>query len=207
MLYDYSYHIKNLQKNPEKKTDILDRYTQYYGDQSNMDIHDTTFFKEYLNKFVCPFQLATPEGLEDDFDWDLLVKLIVASFSSEYDLVLDKEWKKNPIGKPKVHIYVTVTSRKQTITEDIEELWSFQIMRMFEIYVEEQMDFFNIIAEEKEDIRDEQLSSDSMTDCEEKTRTEKRQDQLLESFNGKAGLILRNARSAQNIKRTEALMI
>jgi hypothetical protein len=39
-----------------------------------------------------PFQsFITPEDLEDDFDWDILEKLVIGSFSSDYELKQDKE--------------------------------------------------------------------------------------------------------------------
>jgi hypothetical protein len=31
----------------------------------------------------------TPEDLEDDFDWDILQKLVIGSFSSDYELRQD----------------------------------------------------------------------------------------------------------------------
>jgi hypothetical protein len=38
-----------------------------------------------LSKFSFQNYL-TPEDLEDDFDWDMLQKLVVGSFSSDYEL-------------------------------------------------------------------------------------------------------------------------
>ena len=149
MLYDFSSHIQELQDDPNKKENTLDKYTRYFGSLDGMDLHGTLFFKKYLDKFEFPFLLSTPEDIEEDFDWDLLVKLIAGSFSSNYDLALDEEWKKNPNEMPKAHIYITVTHGKETVTKDIEELWCFQVLRLFEIYVEEQMNLFSFMAEEK----------------------------------------------------------
>jgi hypothetical protein len=37
-----------------------------------------------------PFQsYLTPEDLDDDFDWDILQKLVIGSFSSDYELKQD----------------------------------------------------------------------------------------------------------------------
>ena len=199
MLYDFSNHILELQDNSKKKEEILDKYTKYYGSLEGMDIYDTLFYKKYLNKFECPFRLASPEDLEDDFDWDLLVKLVSASFSSEYDLIIDEEWKKNPEGMPKAHIYITVKQGKQSVTKDIEELWSFQIIRLYEIYAEEQMSLFVLMAEEREKADDERSFSDHLKDDEEPDELEMEQEQRMEAFNKKVELLMKEAESARRL--------
>ena len=193
MLYCYSDHIKDLAKDPQKKKE-LEKYILYYGRQDNLDIYDTTFFKEYLDKFEIPFFLAYPEDLDGDFDWNLLVKMVAGSFSSEYDLMLDEEWKDNPKGVPRVHIYITVKSGEQTITKDIEELWSFQIIRLFEIYAEEQINLFSLMAEEKKDMIEDWASDDQ--DEEDEDSVGYQQKIRLADFQEKADLMMKEARSA-----------
>lgn len=201
MLYDYSQHIKEMQHDTEKRERILDEYTGHYGSQEGMDIHDTKFYKDYLEKFEVPFLLAVPQSIEDDFDWDLLTKLVVGSLSSEYDLVLDEDWKKKPKGKPKAHIYITVKNDKQTLTKDIEELWGFQVIRLFEIYVEEQMSLFNEMAEEKEEKNFDWSWNDSQDDEEEKTELEEEQEVRLEKFQRLTERLAKNDHAAQRIKQ------
>ena len=199
MLYDFSNHIQELQDNSKKKEEILDRYTKYYGSLDGMDIYDTTFCKEYLTKFEYSFLPASPEDLEDDFDWDLLVKLVAGSFSSDYDLILDEEWKKNPIGMPKAHIYITVKLGEQNVTKDIEELWSFQIIRLYEIYAEEQMSLFVLMAEEREKADEERSFLDFLDDDEEPDESEMEQEKHLEAFNKKVKLLMKEAESARRL--------
>jgi hypothetical protein len=43
-----------------------------------------------LSKFSTQPYL-TPEDLDDDFDWDILEKLVIGSFSSDYELKQDKD--------------------------------------------------------------------------------------------------------------------
>jgi hypothetical protein len=205
MLYNFAQHIKELHDNPEKKEEVLDRYIKYIESLDGKDIFDTIFYKSYLSKFEIPFQLVCPENLEDDFDWDLLVKLTVGSLSSEYTLVLDEEWKKNPTGTPRVNIYITVESGGEQSTKNIEELWSFQIIRLFEIYTEEQMRLFTLEAEDKKEEEEEEGNDyRSFSDYVENDELsssfmEKIRDKLKE-FHDAAELVMREARSVQKLK-------
>lgn len=106
----------------------------------NSVIEDMPFYKNYLSKFEVEqffdgYKLtAVEEELLSKDDLFLLFRLIFASLSSSYDISYDK--KSNSID-----ISVSVTSGEQTITKTISELWSFQIMRLFEIYVNELIEF------------------------------------------------------------------
>lgn len=145
MLFDYNTFIEELRENPDKK-EIVERYTRCYGSQDGVDIYETVFYKEYLSKFKIPFKLVVPPELEDDFDWDLLAKLIVGSFSSEYMFVLD-----DSEGVPqRAHLYISANNDGKKITKDLSELWAFQIFRMYEIYVEEEMNFFSMLKEDED---------------------------------------------------------
>lgn len=131
--------MKNGQTDPKyKKT--ASKYEELFGCQDGLTLNDQPFFNDYLSRFQMPFQVSLPEDLEEDFDWELLYKLIMGSFSSRYSIELDKGWKENPKGIPLVHISITVNSNKKEITKTLEELWGFQIYRLYEIYMNEQMD-------------------------------------------------------------------
>lgn len=83
----------------------------------------------------------TPDELGEDFDWGLLEKLVAGSFSSDYELKLDNE-------KGDYELYIAVKSGDQSVVKTVSELWSFQMLRLYEIYVEEQM---NLQILKKED--------------------------------------------------------
>ena len=94
------------------------------------------FYKEYLVKFeVDPGlkkRLRVPEGVLTESDVVLFLRLAVASFSSTYVFEhLDK------IDKERFKI--TCENDDTSITKKLDELWGFQIYRLFEIYMEEQM--------------------------------------------------------------------
>lgn len=88
-------------------------------------------FEVFLAK-ITPQKFKTPEKLDDVFDWDLLFQLIAGSFSSKY-------WFSEITGYSLDELFVEVKHKSVTIKKKISELWSFQIIRLFEIYCEEQM--------------------------------------------------------------------
>ncbi len=77
----------------------------------------------------------------DDFDWRLLQQLVTASFSSDYELKFDSE-------KGGHELFIAVKSGDQSVVKTVSELRSFQMLRLYEIYVEEQM---NLQILKKED--------------------------------------------------------
>ena len=150
MLFDFPAFIEELREKEDKK-EIVEKYEKYFG-KIQWDIKDQIWYKDYLSKF--PFQsYLTPEDLEDDFDWDILQKLVIGSFSSDYELKQDdknKDWE----------LYIAVKSWDQSIVKTVSELWSFQILRLYEIYIEEQMNLQILMNEEDEDNEKEALISE-----------------------------------------------
>jgi len=78
----------------EDKSVIIANYEKYYGSLEDLDIKQTAFYKYYLCKFLITEELVSlikvPEELRDEFDWELLVRLVAASFSSQLELILMK---------------------------------------------------------------------------------------------------------------------
>ncbi|MDR0649968.1 MAG: hypothetical protein LBG59_00740 [Candidatus Peribacteria bacterium] len=104
---------------------------------------DQLWFTEYLAKFsVQPY--LTPEELEDDFDWDMLQKLVLGSFSSDYELKKDEK-------KKGFDLFIAVKSGDQSVVKTVSELWSFQILRLYEIYIEEQINLHILMHENEEE--------------------------------------------------------
>ena len=141
MLFDFPSFIQELREKEDKK-EIVEKYENIFW-EIKWDIKDQIWYTDYLSKF--PFQsYITPEDLEDDFDWDILQKLVTGSFSSDYEL---KQQDKNSWWE----LYIAVKSWDQSIVKTVSELWSFQILRLYEIYIEEQMNLQILMSEEEEE--------------------------------------------------------
>ena len=80
-------------------------------------------------------------------------KLVIGSFSSDYELKQDDK-------DEKWELYIAVKSWDQSIVKTVSELWSFQILRLYEIYIEEQMNLQILMNEEEEGGEKEALLSE-----------------------------------------------
>ena len=159
-LFQFDSFIKEALES-EKYHDSIVNYGKAYESLEDTALEDTTFYKGYLSKFdISGFEIKPPEDLEDDFDYELLVRLIVASFSSDYVLSLDETWKDNPnvCAEPLMNVSVFVKTDSGNQNKQLQELWSFQVLRLFEIYLIEQIDLATVYAEEKED-EDEEIAN------------------------------------------------
>jgi len=132
MLFDFQEFIKELREGDDKeKIETLRKYEEYFG-PIQWGIKDQIRYTDYLAKFSYqPY--ATPEDLdENDFDRDILQKLVIGSFSSEYEFKKEGE---NWIFE----LYIAVKNGDQSIVKTVSELWSHQIMRLYKIYIEEEI--------------------------------------------------------------------
>ena len=149
MLFDFPAFIDELREKEDKK-EIVEKYEKYFW-KIQWDIKDQIWYKDYLSQFPAQSYL-TPEDLDDDFDWDILQKLVIWSFSSDYELKQDNDswWE----------LYIAVKSWDQSIVKTVSELWSFQILRLYEIYIEEQMNLQILMNEDDEENEKEALISE-----------------------------------------------
>ncbi len=139
MLFDFQAFIEELREKPEKKQ-IVEKYESLFGPITG-DIKNQPRYTEYLSKFE-PLPYETPEELKNDFDRDLLEQLVIWSFSSDYEL-------KKEEGKKEKELYIAVKSGDQSVVKTVSELRSFQILRLYEIYIEEQMNLHALKAEDE----------------------------------------------------------
>lgn len=150
-LFDFGSYIEELRQNAEKKESI-EKYESFYG-PIDPDITHQVWYSEYIQHFF-PYYNAIkhPEELDgNDFDCKLLYALVMGSFSSKYELVRPNTVSEN---KEPVELLITASYKGELITKNLEELWSFQIIRLFEIYIHEQIDLQNAMAESAEDYED-----------------------------------------------------
>ena len=123
----------------------------------------------------------TPEDLENDFDWDLLQKLILGSFSSDYEFKADEK-------KKGMELFLSVRGGDQTVVKTISELRSFQILRLYEIYAEEQMKHENeddktaILAEREMKLKKWQAVLDTLNRKAEAAAAQAQQEQKLDDL-------------------------
>ena len=150
MLFDFPAFIDELREKEDKK-EIIEKYEKLFW-KIQGDIKDQIWYTGYLSKFPSQAYL-TPEDLDDDFDWDILQKLVIGSFSSDYELKQKEEngWQE---------LYIAVKSWDQSIVKTVSELWSFQILRLYEIYIEEQMNLQILMNEDDEEWEKDALLSE-----------------------------------------------
>ncbi len=141
MFFDFEEFISELREHPEKK-EIIEKYEKLVEPIWN-DPKDMRWYKEYVSKFET-IQYLVPDELKDDFDWDFLMQLVAASFSSEWYLDFE-EWKDKP------EFLISVTAGDTSIVKKVSELFIFQIKRLYEIYIEEQMQFEILRAEDEQE--------------------------------------------------------
>ena len=104
--------------------------------------------------------------MAEDFDRNLLQKLILGSMSTNYELA----------NNPETNIpdlLITISDENQSITKNLADLWSFQILRLYEIYVEDHMSTQTMFAEEQQAIKNGETKTNAIQ-AERDTRIRKR---------------------------------
>ena len=171
MLFDFQSFIDELREKDDKK-EVVEKYEKFYWTITG-NIKDQHRYKEYLINFkYVPFKV--PDEVKDEFDWVLLMQLVAWSFSSEClfekpqnnvkesdEKINDKESADNTnhwsideqewIDEIMYDLTISVKSGDQTVVKKVEELWSFQILRLYEIYIEEQMHLQILIKEDEKE--------------------------------------------------------
>lgn len=149
--FNYDEFVEEYIQDPDKKEGI-EKYEEKFHIGRNSLIENHPFYKHHLANFNADFEIILPPEVDmNPQEKNLLAKLIFGSLSSRYLITLDDEWKNNPIGKPKVNLSISVTSEGESIMKTLSELYEFQIRRLFEIYVNEQINIFLLWQEENED--------------------------------------------------------
>lgn len=154
-LFDFKELIEEIKKRgAEKEEEDFVKSLDYINE--DMGIEDLPLYKDYLSKFDIKnafdgYKLDVDPDYGSEADFEILLRLIFASFSSSYSISFDEEDKK-------VSVEITVERGDQKITKALSELWSFQIIEMFRIYLDEQirLDLLNEDEDEREALQSEQ---------------------------------------------------
>lgn len=139
LLFDFQEFIGKIREDVMGKGDnvlkeLLDSITDEMG------VEDMPFYKEYLADFDVnwlfgKFKLrVAPEIMFVEADYELLVRLVCASFSSSYDFVCDKENKE-------VEMRISVSREGKSVGLGLHELRTSQISMLFCVFLEEQLDW------------------------------------------------------------------
>jgi len=168
MLFDYLEFLEELRthQNPEKRK-IIERWEKLSTAHS---IEKEPYY-EYLKKFTVndiPYKI--PDELSGDFDWQLLFQLVAASFSSNYQLsYTNSDDVVDQISENELpELCISVSSGNASTTKKVSELYAFQILRLYEIYLEEQINLHALRCQDSNEING--------IDCERKLRLKKFND-------------------------------
>jgi hypothetical protein len=142
MLFDFHKFLSDLREHDEKKV-IIEKYEKMFW-PITWDLTDQSWFKDYVSTFPTLPYAVTPE-LKEDFDWNLLMQLVSSSFSSEWFLE-----QSNNGADPE--FVISVKSGDQLVVKKISELWWFQVLRLYSIYIEEQMNLAILSKEDDQEL-------------------------------------------------------
>ena len=163
LLFNFEEFISEMREKEDKK-EIIEAYEAIYW-PIQWDIYQQEWYKNYLANFeYVPYH--TPEEMAEDFDRNLLQKLILGSMSTNYELE----------NNPETNIpdlLITISDENQSITKNLADLWSFQILRLYEIYVEDHMSTQTMFAEEQQAIKNGETQTNAIQ-AERDTRLRKR---------------------------------
>ncbi len=149
--FDFDEYVEEAESSPERK-DVIERYMKKYKIKKNSYFEEHPIYVDYLSKFNMEWDVVTPEEtvLFSSEDWNLLSRLIFASDATSYSLILDDDWKRKPTERVKVHISIKVSYQGQETTKMLDELWSFQIMRLFRSYIDQQINYLMSLVDDDE---------------------------------------------------------
>ena len=163
LLFNFEEFISEMREKEDKK-EIIEAYEAIYW-PIQWDIYQQEWYKNYLANFeYVPYH--TPEEMAENFDRNLLQKLILGSMSTNYELA----------NNPETNIpdlLITISDENQSITKNLADLWSFQILRLYEIYVEDHMSTQTMFAEEQQAIKNGETQTNAIQ-AERDTRLRKR---------------------------------
>lgn len=122
-LFDFKLFVDELWNDSEKR-EIIEKYEENVELLHGIEyVKDTLFYKEYLSQYNLPkelnFVLKVPKELYYDYDWDLLLRLILASFSSSYSLSLTEQWKQKPVYEIEIMLQITIKKGSEEVTKNL----------------------------------------------------------------------------------------
>ncbi|HOY37742.1 MAG TPA: hypothetical protein PLK75_00445 [Bacteroidales bacterium] len=153
MEFDYAGYLDRC----KTSEDVLfkDAYIAWVKNNGSLSLQNEKFYKNYLTKFA-PIPYRVPVELKDEFDWDLLLQLIVSSPITHYIFFHEpSKFPKYYDDLPELEIFYSDDINEKRM---VSELWSFQIKHMIEVNLALliQYQYFNIALEKEKRIIDRQ---------------------------------------------------
>jgi len=152
--FDFKRFIESLDNNDDKH-EIIEKYKKHVGiDLRRVErIEDLPLYKDYLAHFDTKgIKLFAPEYLDDGFDLDLLLRVVVGSFSSGWAFEFVD-------GSDAARLLIKVSAGDRHIDKYLDALWGFQIARRYEIYIEEQLELEVLMFEDENGKEEEIIES------------------------------------------------
>lgn len=138
-IFDLDVFINELREDSEK-CKMIENYEEMVESFEAKKIHELKFYQDYYSKInVIPYKVR--EEFKLDFDWDLLARLTIGSLSSKYSFEFYNDEDDLP------ELLISVTSGNGSVTKKVSELWSYQILRLHEIYISEAINFQCLIVD------------------------------------------------------------
>jgi len=139
MLFNYQIFIDFLRQDPNKK-DCVELYEQYVEPLGHKPLKQERWFLELVKRFQFISTIVVPSELRNDFDWNLLMQLGASSLSSELGFKVEEN---------QTHLIFRVVSVDQTVVKTLDVLWGFQILRLYEIFIEEQINLCGLCHQDE----------------------------------------------------------
>lgn len=152
MIFSYKRFLKKMQTSNR----VNDRETFRIWETNNCSaiLRKELFYKNRIEK-ICPvIKYQIPKQYKQSGEWDLLLRLIAISYCCEYEFVfIDPEFcdsqDERDISLPE--LIITVNTDDGSVTKSISELNSRVIIRLFEIFCSEQINYQQAMADSVDD--------------------------------------------------------
>ena len=129
---------------------LFGKFEEKYGPVSELDIYNSSYFKEVLYAVDLPFKIVRPQFLNaKNYDWDLITRLFITSdkynetstFGTDYFFDFSKKWKINPQNEPEIVLEVTGSNSDGFwVKRGIYELEEYETYNLYEELLMELLD-------------------------------------------------------------------
>ncbi len=140
-MHTFEDFIQAIKKGGEEDQRVIDEYEKEFGPISS-NLEEQIWYKDYVGKFQ-PVKYKVPSTIKDKYDWDFLLQLVMASFSSEGILEFEKDQELPELA-------ISVYHGDRHILQRVSSLMSFQVFDVIKIYIKEQMQLQVLMKDEKE---------------------------------------------------------